>query len=91
MNPRLHSIASLMQVVGLVALNLAIGRVIFLFEPWRLAGIGPIAICIQSGLFFLLAPGGWGGHDNTHSGRDSKRAASSGSGPSCMHACRVLR
>lgn len=54
MNPRRQTIASLMRVVGLVALNLAIGRIIFLFEPWRLAGIGLIAVCIQGGLFFLL-------------------------------------
>lgn len=41
------SIVSLMLVVGIVALNLAFGRAIFLGEPWRLAGIGRIGVIIH--------------------------------------------
>jgi hypothetical protein len=54
MNLPRHSIARLMWLVGIVALNLAIGREIFLSEPWRLAGIGPIAVVIQLGLVCLI-------------------------------------
>jgi hypothetical protein len=52
---RRNSIAWLMRAVGVVALNLAVGRTIFAFEPWRLAGIGPIAVTIQAGLLFLIS------------------------------------
>ena len=54
MNQRRMSIASLMKLVAIVALNLCIGQMIFWYEPWRLAGIGPIAMAIQLGLFFLV-------------------------------------
>ena len=54
MKPPRTSIVSLMLVVGIVALNLALGRTIFLAEPWRLAGIAPIGVIIQVGLFFLI-------------------------------------
>ncbi len=54
MNQRRTTIASLMKLVAIVALNLCIGQMIFWYEPWRLAGIGPIAVAIQVGLFFLL-------------------------------------
>ena len=54
MNPRRNSIARLMWIVGIVALNLAVGRSIFLSEPWRLAGIGPIAVAIELGLVCLI-------------------------------------
>jgi hypothetical protein len=49
-----NSIASLMSVVGIVALNLAVGRAIFLAEPWRLAGVAPIGVIIQVGLYCLI-------------------------------------
>ncbi len=49
-----NSIVSLMYVVGIVALNLTLGRLIFEGEPWRLAGLAPIAVMIQLGLFFLI-------------------------------------
>jgi hypothetical protein len=58
MSPRRKSIASLMKLVAIVALNLGIGRMIFLSEPWRLAGIAPIAMAIQFGLFFLARSSG---------------------------------
>ncbi len=54
MSSRRISIASLMWVVGIAALNLALGRVIFAWEPWRLAGVGLIGVTIQLGLFFLI-------------------------------------
>ena len=49
-----NSIVSLMYVVGIVALNLTLGRFIFEGEPWRLAGLAPIAVMIQLGLFCLI-------------------------------------
>jgi hypothetical protein len=49
-----NSTVSLMYVVGIVALNLTLGRFIFEGEPWRLAGLAPIAVIIQLGLFFLI-------------------------------------
>jgi hypothetical protein len=59
-----------MRAVGVVALNLAVGRTIFAFEPWRLAGIGPIAVTIQAGLLFLVRARGrprryafWAGYE----------------------------
>jgi hypothetical protein len=54
MSLRRNTIASLMLVVVVVALNLAVARAIYLFEPWRLAGTGPIALAIQGGLFYLI-------------------------------------
>jgi hypothetical protein len=58
LSPRRKSIASFMKLVAIVALNLGIGRMIFLFEPWRLAGIAPMAVVIQFGLFFLVRSSG---------------------------------
>jgi hypothetical protein len=54
MNVRRNTIASLMLVVVIVALNVAAARAIYLFEPWRLAGMGPITLAIQAGLFYLI-------------------------------------
>jgi hypothetical protein len=54
MNQRRTSIASLMKFVVVVALNLCIGRLVFRYEPWRLAAIGPIAVAIQVGLYSLV-------------------------------------
>ena len=54
MNRRRTSISALMWVVGIVAVNLTVGRMIFWSEPWRLAGIAPIAISVQIGLLFLI-------------------------------------
>jgi hypothetical protein len=54
MNLRRNTIASLMLVVVIVALNVAAARAIYRFEPWRLAGAGPITLAIQAGLFFLI-------------------------------------
>ena len=47
-------IFALMQVVVLVAVNLAVGRMIFDGEPWRLAGIGPIGVLVELGLVVLI-------------------------------------
>ncbi len=54
MNLPRTSIAWWMKAVVLVALNLAAGRMLLVSEPWRLAGMGPIALAIQAGLFFLI-------------------------------------
>ena len=54
MNLRRNTIAALMLVVIIVALNLAAARAIYMFEPWRLAGVGPISLAIQAGLFYLI-------------------------------------
>jgi hypothetical protein len=50
---RRKSIASLMILVAIVALNLGVGRMIFLVEPWRLAGVGPVVAALQVGMYFL--------------------------------------
>ncbi len=52
------SIATLMRVVGIVALNLAVGRVIYRFVPWRLAGIFLIGMLLQAGLLCLFCSRG---------------------------------
>ena len=48
------SIAMLMGVVLIVAMNLTLGRSIYGFVPWRLAGIFLIGIVLQVGLFCLI-------------------------------------
>ena len=53
MRPR-SSIAMLMGVVGIVALNMAVARVIYEFLPWRLAGAFLIGVVVQVGLFCLI-------------------------------------
>jgi hypothetical protein len=48
------SIGILMCVVGIVALNLAVGRTIYQFVPWRLAGVFLIGLLLQAGLLCLF-------------------------------------
>jgi hypothetical protein len=48
------SIGTSMWVVGIVALNLAVGRAIYRFLPWRLAGVFLIGLLIQVGLVCLF-------------------------------------
>jgi hypothetical protein len=52
------SIVMLMCVVGIVALNLAVGRVIYQDVPWKLAGIGLIGVVLQVGFFCLICSQG---------------------------------
>ncbi len=52
------SIAMLMGVIGIVALNMAVGRVIYEFLPWRLAGAFLIGVVVQVGLFCLVCSRG---------------------------------
>jgi hypothetical protein len=51
MNLRRNTIRSLMLVVVIVSFNLAVARAL---EPWRLAGVGPISLAIEVGLFCLI-------------------------------------
>ncbi len=48
------SIARLMCAVGIIGLNLAVGRVIYRFTPWRLAGVVLIGVVLQVGLYRLI-------------------------------------
>ena len=48
------TIASWMYLVAIVALDLAVAHAVYLFEAWRFAGIAPIAIALELGLFFLI-------------------------------------
>jgi hypothetical protein len=53
-----YSIAMLMGVVLIVAMNLTIARSIYGLVPWRLAGIFLIGIVLQVGLFCLICSRG---------------------------------
>ena len=53
MKLRRNTIGSLMLVVVIVALNLACRACDYLVEPWRLAGVGPIALAIEAGAVLL--------------------------------------
>jgi hypothetical protein len=48
------SIGRLMIVVGLIALNLAAGRVLFSIEPWLLIGVAPTGLALQFAVFRLI-------------------------------------
>jgi hypothetical protein len=48
------SIGKLMIVVGLIALNLAAGRVLYSIEPWLLVGIAPAGLALQFAAFRLI-------------------------------------
>jgi hypothetical protein len=52
------SIAMLMVTVGIVALNMAEGREIYQFVPWRLAGIFLSRAVLRVGLYCLICSRG---------------------------------
>ena len=52
-HPR-FSIGRLMGVVGIVALNLWAGRILFSIEPWILAGAAPIGLILEFAVYRLI-------------------------------------
>jgi hypothetical protein len=52
------SIGKLMVVVGLIALNLSAGRVLFAIEPWLLIGVALAGLALQWAAFRLIGSRG---------------------------------
>ena len=52
------SIGRLMSVVGVVALNLWVGRILFSIEPWILAGAAPIGLTMEFAVYRLICSRG---------------------------------
>jgi hypothetical protein len=51
---RRRSIAALMSVIGVVAVNLTVGRAIYEVLPWKLAGVLLMVVFLQVGFVYLV-------------------------------------